>query len=191
MRVGLLYFAVLVFCATLSGWFLFTLESSLRENDPTSVALPTLYIDDFQVTSMNDQGIRHYTLTAPHLTQLPGQQGTALEKPDIDVFRDDGQIREWLIRADTGWIASDNQLVRLEEAVAMTRPPSSGKKPVMITTHDLFVYPYKDYAETAEPARMVTPHGVVDSVGFKALLREEQIVLLSDVRGNYEPPDKH
>lgn len=187
MRRGILYLGGLAVLALLSSWFLSTVESSLRESTPVDSELPVLYMDNFLATRMNVDGIREYTLASPHLVQLPGQGGTHLERPDIDVFAD-GQIRSWLIRAEQGWIAPQHEIIRLEEAVSITRPPASGKPPVVITTRNLVLHPDAGYAETVEPVRMETPDGVVDAIGLKAYLHEERLELLSEVRGNYAPP---
>ncbi len=187
MGQGIVYLGVLAILAALSGWFLFTVESSLQEDDQAATERPILYIDNFLATVMNVQGIRNYTLTSPHSVQMPGKQGTWLDRPDIDVFQENGKVRDWLIRAESGWISADHQLIRLQDAVSMTRPTSSGKRPVVINTRNVLVYPYEDYAETDEPSRLVTPGGIVDSIGFKAWLDEEQLELLATVRGKYEP----
>jgi lipopolysaccharide export system protein LptC len=186
MGQGIVYLGLLALLAALSSWFLFSIEASLNEDDQAAVQLPTLYIDESLATTINEQGIRTYTLVSPHTVQLPGDQGTWLERPDIRVFQQDGQTLDWRIRSLKGWISHDNQLIRLENAVSMKRPITSGKTPVNITTRKLLVYPYKEYAETDEPTRLVSPEIVADSVGVKAWLRTEFLELLSDVRGTYE-----
>jgi lipopolysaccharide export system protein LptC len=184
---GIFSLVILAALAILSGWLLITVKSTLYEADKNT-SIPPLYMDNFQATRMNIQGIREYTLTANHLVQLPGEQGTRVEQPKIAMFQN-GQIREWLLSAEHAWIAPDNQLIRLEQGVSLSRPLTSGKRPVVITSRVLLIYPDQDLAETTEAVHAETPGGVVDAVGLKARLNEEQLELLSDVRGSYESPN--
>lgn len=185
MRHGLVYLGILAVLAVLSAWFLSTVESSLRDEAVSDSEAPVLYVDHFVATRMNDQGLREYTLAAPYLVQWAGQQGTQLEQPEMNVFQD--QVHTWMIRAEQAWIAPDNTLIRLEQAVSMIRPASSGKRPLTITTRNLLLRSEQGYAETAEAARLETPGGLVTAVGLKAYLHTEQLELLSKVRGVYEP----
>ncbi len=181
----LLYLGLLLGLAALSSWFLSTVESSLREPVQENDNLPPLYMDNFLATHMDKQGLRKYTLAAPQLIQLPDPLGTWMEHPSIEIY-ENGRVRQWLIQAEEGWIAPDNDTIKLKETVTMTRPASSGKRPVVITTRNVFIYPNDNIAETAEAAHMETPGGVVDAIGVKALLNQEQLQLLSEVRGTYE-----
>jgi lipopolysaccharide export system protein LptC len=184
---GILYLGVLTALAILSRWFLVNVESSLRGTAVLDSEAPLLYIDDFVATRMNSQGIREYTLTAPHLIELSGQRGTQVQSPKIEFFKN-GQAPEWLIRAERGWISPSKDVIRLEDAVTMFRPPTSGKQPVVINTRDVLIRPADGYAETAAAARAETPGGVVTATGLKAYLHEERMELLSAVRGYYEQP---
>lgn len=185
MRQGLVYLGILALLAAVSTWFLSTVESSLRDETIANAEAPILYMDHFLATRMNAQGFREYTLAAPHMVQLSGQQGSRLEQPEMNVFQD--QTLSWVIRAKQAWVAPDTELIRLEQAVSITRPASSGKQPVTVTTRNLLLYPEQGFAETAEPARMETPNGWMTALGLKAYLDTEQLELLSTVRGIYEP----
>ncbi len=101
---------------------------------------------------------------------------------------EDGRIRSWLIRAEYGWIAPDNELIRLGDGVSITRPASSGKMPVAISTRNLLIRPEQEIVETADPVRMTTPNGVAEAVGLKADLKKEHLELLAKVRASYELP---
>ena len=53
---------------------------------------------------------------------------------------------------------------------------------------DVLVRPDSRYAETAAPARAVTPGGELRAVGVRAYLDQERLELLSEVRGVCESP---
>ena len=187
MRHSLLYLGVLAALALLSTWFLSTVESTLREGPAQYNNTPSLLMDNFLAVRMNEQGVREYAVASPHLVQLGDQQGTRIDSPHIDVFQD-GQIRDWSIRAESGWVSPDNELIRLQESVSIVRPAESGKQPMVITTRNVLVRPGDDTVETDEPVRMETPGGWMEAIGLRANLRTKQMHLLSHVRSIYETP---
>ena len=190
LRIGrsreILYLSLLGGVALLSSWFLSTVESSLHAPVQEHDNLPPLYMDNFLATHMDQQGIRQFTLTSPKLIQLPDPLGTWMERPSIQIFQG-GTIRQWLIQAEEGWIASGQQTIKLKDAVTLTRSASSGKRPIRINTRDVFIYPSENIVETAAAAHLETPGGVLDAIGVKAYLNDDQLELLSKVRGTYEP----
>lgn len=187
---GVLYIAGLALLAASSYGLLRWVESSLREPAPAESQAPVLTIEQIRAVRLNGAGLREYVLEAPRLTQLPGQLGTWIERPVLDWYQPDGRTREWRLLAERGWIAADNQLVRLEGEVVMTRTAESGKPPATIITRDVLVRPAERQAETAAPARAVTPGGDLRAIGLRAILDEERLELLSEVRGVYEPPKR-
>ncbi len=187
---GVLYIAGLALLAASSYGLLRWVESSLREPAPAESQAPVLTIEQIRAVRLNGAGLREYVLEAPRLTQLPGQLGTWIERPVLDWYQPDGRTREWRLLAERGWVAADNQLVRLEGEVVMTRTAESGKPPATIITRDVLVRPAERQAETAAPARAVTPGGDLRAIGLRAILDEERLELLSEVRGVYEPPKR-
>ncbi len=187
---GVLYIVGLALLAASSYGLLRWVESSLREPAPAESQAPVLTVDQIRAVRLNDAGLREYVLEAPRLTQLPGQLGTWIERPVLDWYHADGRIREWRLLAERGWVAADNQLVRLDGEVVMTRTAESGKSPATIITRDVLVRPAEGQAETAAPARAVTPGGDMRAIGLRAFLDEERLELLSEVRGVYEPPKR-
>lgn len=185
MKRELLYLGLLAALAGLSAWFLATVQTSIRDSTFVDENVPRLYADNFQLVRMNPQGTRSYTLTAPRLVQLPGQEGTQVQQPAVDIF-EHGTQPVWLLRAETGWVSADNEIIQLE-TVTFTRPATSGKYPMTLTTSKLTLYPRKDFAETAAPVRMDSPDSQVTATGLKAYLDENRLELLAEVRGRYVP----
>jgi lipopolysaccharide export system protein LptC len=187
---GVLSIAGLALLAASSYGLLRWVESSLREPAPAESQAPVLTIEQIRAVRLNGAGLREYVLEAPRLTQLPGQLGTWIERPVLDWYQPDGRTREWRLLAERGWVAADNQLVRLEGEVVVTRTAESGKPPATIITRDVLVRPAERQAETAAPARAVTPGSDLRAIGLRAILDEERLELLSEVRGVYEPPKR-
>ena len=187
---GLLSLAGLAALAGLSYGLLRWVESSLRAPAPADSQAPVLTVEQLRAVRLNLAGIREYVLAAPRLWQLPGQGGIRIEQPVLDWYQPDGQTREWRLQAEQGWIAADYQILRLEGAVVMDRTAASGKPPATIKTRDVQIYRANRYAETAAPVRAITPDGEFRAVGARAWLDQEQLELLSEVRGSYAPPKR-
>lgn len=186
---GLLYLGTLAGLAGLSLWFLFSVQSTLRTPDTDDNAEPLLYLDNFIATHRNAQGVRDYTIHAPHLIQLAGEQGTQLQQPVVKSYRD-GHVETWHIHADSGWIAPSLDLIRLHDKVTIQRPPSSGELPLTIATHDVLIWPQQNRVSTAALVHLKTATGELASTGLEADMDKRQIRLLSSVRGHYDAPPK-
>lgn len=185
---GILSLTGLALLAGLSYGLLRWVESELRQPAPVESHEPVLIIERFRAVHLNVAGLRESIIEAPRLAQLPNNLGTRIEQPVLDWYQPDGQTREWRLQAEQGWVAADQQSVRLEGEVKMVRTADSGKPPMTITTRDVWVRPEEHYAETAAPTRAVTPHGEFRAVGVRAWLDQERLELLSEVRGVYESP---
>ena len=186
---GILSLTGLALLASLSYGLLRWVESELREPTPAESQKPVLIIERFRAVRLNIAGQRESVIAAPRLAQLPNHLGTRIEQPALDWYQPDGQTREWRLQAEHGWVSADQQSVRLEGEVTMVRTADSGKPPMTITTRDVLVRPGERYAETAAPTRAVTPDGEFRAVGVRAWLDQEQLELLSEVRGVYESPE--
>ena len=185
---GFLSLTGLALLASLSYGLLRWVESELREPAPIESQEPVLVIDQFRAVRLNPAGQRESVITAPRLAQLPNRLGTRIDRPTLDWYQPDGQIREWRLQAEQGWVAADQQSVRLDGEVKMERSADSGKPPMTITTRDLLIHPNERYAETAALTQAVTPDGQFQAVGVRAWLDQERLELLSQVRGFYEAP---
>lgn len=185
---GVLSIAGLAALAGSSYALLRWVESSLRQPEPAESQAPVLTVEQFRAVRLNVAGLREYVIEAPLLQQWPSQRGTQIRQPVMDWYQPDGITREWRLQSEQGWIAANNQLVRLDGEVVMTRTAASGKSPVTLTTRDVLVHPVERQAETAAPARMITPGGEVYAVGMRAWFDQHRLELLSEVRGHYEPP---
>lgn len=184
---GWSYLAGLLLLAALSYGILRWVESSMHKSAAPESQAPILVLERFRAVRMSATGLREYVVESPMLRQLPNQAGTWVEQPLLDWYQPDGETREWRLRAEQGWVAADQQSIRLQGVVVMTRTADSGKTPVEVTTRDVLVRPTDRYAETAAPAHAVTPGGDLKAVGLRAYLDREQLELLSEVRGYYEP----
>lgn len=182
---GLLLLAGLASVAALSYALLLWLNPPTAELSRQLNSEPQLIIENFQALRLNANGGRALRVVAPRLAQLPNPLGTRITQPLLDWYQPDGQTRIWQLSAAHGWIAPDQQTVRLEGEVRLVRTAESGKPAVTIITRDLLLRPNERYAETAALTSATTANGVLQARGFRAWLDEERIELLAEVRGTY------
>jgi len=185
---GVLYLIGLTLLASLSYGLLRWVESGLREPEPAKSQEPVMIIDRFRAVRLSTIGLREYVIEAPQLSNFPDKLGTQIEWPVLDWYQLDGLTREWRLQAEQGWVAADQQIVRLKGAVTMIRLATSGKPPMTVTTHDVLIRTRERYVETAAPAQAITPGSELRAIGVRAWLDQERLELLSEVRGTYEPP---
>ncbi len=183
----LLYYGGLLLLAGASLWLLFSIRASLEPDRPREPSGPSLFLDRFLATRLDEQGVRLYTLSSPHLVELADERGTEIHQPRFEIFAADG-TRDWLIDAEQGWVSADQSLVVLQQAVDAYQSASAQRPPVTIRTRDLIYRPRLNLLSTDAEVRLETPNGWLRGTGMRADLEERRLQLLWEVRGEYAPP---
>ncbi|MDQ5911128.1 MAG: export transporter periplasmic protein LptC [Pseudomonadota bacterium] len=119
---GILSLTGLAVLAGLSYGLLRWVESELRQPPPAESLEPVLIIERFRAVRFNAAGRPESVIVAPRLAQLPNSLGTRIEQPVLEWYQPDGRTREWRLEAKQGWVATDQQLVRLEEVRGIYEP---------------------------------------------------------------------
>jgi len=73
----------------------------------------------------------------------------------------------------------------LRDQVKVERLTEGKDDTLEIHTEALKVVPAEEYAETDQPVTIVTALGVTQAVGMQANLKQQQLELLAQVRGEY------
>jgi len=146
---------------------------------------PDYYVEGFTDTQMDGLGRPSQRLAAERMTHYPESDTTELTQPRIRIY--DGERPPWRVRARSGWISGDGQVVLLRGTVHIDRSASPSIRPVHIITRDLRVQPKENYAETDEPIKFTSNNDRVDAKGMQAWFNPPvRIKLLANVRGHYE-----
>lgn len=143
-----------------------------------------LRLSDFTAVYMGADGTPEYELRGVALDHFADDETTELTAPHLTFHRPDAA--PWDVYSGHGFINAAGDLVVLSQGVKMVQQQESGV--LALTTERMRVQPEIDYAETESPVTLSSPQGVIDAVGMQAYLAEERLVLLSEVRGHYEPP---
>lgn len=176
---------LLMLVAGLSWWM-------LRSADPVSVSEgkktrhePDYYMEQFELTSLNELGEPAYRLDADNMLHYPDDDSATLERPHLVVFR--GEKEFWDIRAESGLVTNSGESVLLQGEVIILRINSDHPQALEVHTSDLMVRPQEKFAETAAAVTIKDQRGVTRAVGMWADLNQRRVELLSNVRGDYVP----
>jgi lipopolysaccharide export system protein LptC len=183
-RPEVLLLGIFLVLALGSWWLRQDVEES-AERHPNPPHTPDYWVERLAARTMDAQGRPRRLVKADTMRHFPDDDSTELTRPQID-FLGPGQP-PWQIRAQTGWVAPDGELVLLQGPVTIDRQAAANVRPVHLETRDLRVQPKEEYAETEHAVRVVSGPDRVRSQGLQAWLKEPvRIKLLADVHGHYE-----
>jgi len=146
------------------------------------------FIKGFSVTALDKEGLPRHKLSAAKLEQFMDDDTTELTSPLLTVY-DEGRP-PWVIRASSGWMSPQGELVLLKGDVLITRQTSTEVRGMKIATRDMRLYPKKDYAEGDKKVRLSSNKDWLISTGFQFWFKKPiRLKLLKNVRGRYAPPN--
>jgi lipopolysaccharide export system protein LptC len=146
--------------------------------------VPDYYMDNFEMTTMDDQGRPSSLLVSDKMLHYPDDDSTELTKPTMTLYRETG--KPWIVKSERGWVAADNKLVLLSGNVVIDRHSGPNNRPVTLFTDRLRIHPKTHFAETDQPVTMISEKRKTTAIGMRAYVRDGQLQLLDDVRVRYE-----
>ncbi len=156
---------------------------------------PDFYIKTISAHTFNDNGKLNHTLTAKNSFHYKRAAKTELQKPSMLIVRDDGSL--WYSEANQGEAIKNGKTILLNGNVKLQQftnsdhynthqTQSQNNLPTTeITTSQLTLTPKSKVASTKKAVTIRTPDNKVESVGLHANLTQQQIELLSRVRGEH------
>lgn len=166
-------------------WWLAKQSQPPETTYKTKSHTPDYFLEGFEDTQMDSSGRPSQQLSAERMTHYPDNDSTELTRPRIRLY--DGKRPPWRVRADSGWLSGDGQVVLLQGEVNIDRSASPETRPIHIVTRDLRVQPKENYIETDEPVKFTSNQDTVNAKGMQAWFNKPiRLKLLADVRGYYE-----
>ena len=162
--------AMVLATIAVATWWRLETESPDRSPRPLPAHRPDYIVDRFHAQQMDADGELHRQLEAVELRHFPDDGSSELDEPTLTVFTEEGP--PWVVRADTGWLSEDGELLRLRGGVVVRRAAGPSNRPVRIETEALRVRPRREYAETDLPASLESAQSSVESVGLRAWFGE-------------------
>lgn len=150
---------------------------------PEKRHIPDYYLGDFDLTTMNAAGRPRYYLQAQGMSHYADDDTAEMAQPRLTVYRH--EAAPWVVRSREAQVAAAGESVLLQGDVKVERPAQDRRGRLEIDTASLRVVPAKEYAETDQPVVIVTDFGVTRAIGMQADLKQQQLQLLAQVRGEY------
>lgn len=145
---------------------------------------PDFIVDNFAATSLNEQGLPRFMMSAKKMVHYPDDDSTHLEAPQLkSYFADQPTIAAY---AKTGEISSKGKDVYLRDDVRLIRAASATQSEMTFSTDYLHVIPDQDLAETDRPVTLKDAHDEIHAVGLRLDYRAQVLTLLSQVRSQNE-----
>ena len=173
---------IIIACFTLlSGLFLFWLDETptLEKAQGSDQQQPDSYMENFTVLEMQLNGKPQHRLKSGSQATYPNRDTTELTSPIFELFQEDSPPT--VITADTGQVTSDNKIVLLYGNVHLRKPTAEGALKLEATTTEAKIFPDREYVETDKPTRLIGTSVIFDSIGMKAYLKENKLILENHV----------
>lgn len=146
---------------------------------------PEFFAEDFTAWSMDETGALRYRLSGRRMEQRQ-RDGARLLTAPVLLLHEQG-APHWVLQSETGWIAPDEDRVRLLGQVDLNRIAAPGRPPLDIRTRDVLVRVPQQEASSRSPARLQAPRYHTEGIGMTLNLARETLDLHQQVRGEYAP----
>lgn len=176
---------VVLTIAALSYWLSGTQTDKAKDVSSTVQDNPDAFMEEVVTRVMDPEGLPRYELRSPRLTHYPLDNRTQMEQPRITLFRP--HQGHWQLEAESATALQGDDELQLHGKVLIQRVGADQATELEIQTSELHVYPEQDMAETQALTTLSHATGKIQSQGMRAYFKEENLQLLSQVRGHYEP----
>lgn len=178
--------AMLLVLAAGSAWLLNQVGGQASGKRQMVGYTPDFYMDDFEITTMDEQGRPWRRLSAAHMAHFPTTSTKEFTEPRLVIYRVQGT--PWHVASERGWISADDEVLLLLGKVDIWRNNLAGEREIHIETRDLKVLPESQFGETEMPVVITTAQARTQGKGMRAYLDQSRLELLSEVRTTIEPP---
>lgn len=179
-----LFIAALLLGPILLYWGLGIAPSERRTEPPRALQEGEDYFaTDTHTRVFNQQGKLDQELVTPRLDHYPDLQISALTKPHIVLYGEDGTVTT--TDSDKGTLPDDRSKALLTGDVRVNDRSTTGVE-TRVLTEKLTLYPDTKVAETDLPVTILSDNVRYDAIGMKASFEEQTLNLLSNVQGKHE-----
>ena len=146
---------------------------------------PDFIISKFSATTLNEQGVPRFLVSAQKMMHYPDDDSTLLDEPQLSSFNA-GRPPVYAF-ARQGEVSSKGDEIFLRDEVKLVRAASATQSEMTFTTPYLHVIPDRDLADTDRPVTMADAHNSVHAVGMQFDNKARKMKLLAQVRSQLDP----
>lgn len=146
-----------------------------------------VFMNDFHLTSMDENGKPDFTLQGANLQQFKDSTDTEIKSPIFYLLQQDNQ---WKISADNATLNNDEKTILLSNNVIMRQliTKSQNIEPAaIIRTQSLLIDTKTKIAKTDAPVEITRGKSLMKSIGMVYNNDNNELELTSDVNGYYLP----
>ncbi|MCK5001703.1 MAG: LPS export ABC transporter periplasmic protein LptC [Gammaproteobacteria bacterium] len=149
----------------------------LQSSDPHYV---DVFIQDFTLTAMSDDGKPAYILKAKRLEHYNDSNYAVINEPVIQLKQGD---HRWLISANSGEIDDENQIIILRNSVVLQQQDKA--QPIRLETEQLEIDTRQQIAKSMHTVSIIQQEFTLQSKGMILDNASGQLELLNSVTGRY------
>jgi lipopolysaccharide export system protein LptC len=158
-------------------------EESPAKSTPGKV---DYYSKNIRRTVMDETGQPKELLLAETLTHYENDNHTELSRPVMTLYAKDGSP-PWVIHADSALLPGQGDQIFLQGNVLVLRDADKNGRTIRIETTNARVQPDKNYAETDEFVRVLSPPDTLTGTGAQVWFGDDlKFTILSNVRRKHE-----
>ena len=168
--------AALVFWGS-QTWENKTAIKNLEYSDPHYI---DVFIHDFTITAMGDNGKPAYTLKAKRLEHYNDNNYAVIKEPVIQLKQG---VQHWMINAKMGEIDDDNQIIVLRGSVVLQQLDKP--QPLRLETEHLEIDARQQIVKSMQTVSIIQQEFNLQSEGMILNNTTGQLELLNSVSGHY------
>ncbi|MGZ8217532.1 LPS export ABC transporter periplasmic protein LptC [Methylomagnum sp.] len=187
---SLLTYLVLALLAVGSWW---ASEIFMPKDESPSKPLPgkvDYYSKALRRTVMDEAGQPKELLVADSLTHYENDNHSELSHPVMTLYSKEGGP-PWIIEAESAMLPGEGDDVYLYGEVLIRREADKNGRTIRIETSNARVQPERQYAETDEFVRMLSPPDIMTGTGAQVFFGDDlKFTVLSNVRRKHDVQPK-
>jgi len=146
---------------------------------------PDFIISKFSATTLNEQGVPRFLISAQKMVHYPDDDSTHLDEPRLTSFNA-GRSPVYVFSRQ-GEVSSKGDEVFLRDDVKLIRAASATQSEMVLATSYLHIIPDLDLADTNSPVAMTDAHNTMHAVGMQFDNKARIMKLLAQVESQHDP----
>ncbi|WP_394130295.1 LPS export ABC transporter periplasmic protein LptC [Shewanella maritima] len=179
--------AIIIFFSTAIAlyWQVQVKRNAMQDSKVKTVERPDFIANDLKTTMFNEQGYIESKVTATHMEHFESTNLTHFTDPVYLIFPENGEA-QWRLSATKGQLDKENSEVTLFDdvlidAIDIDEPLQS------LRTKDMTLNLTTMIGTSQERVNIKGKGFIIDGLGLHADLNTQELTLLSQVEGIYEP----
>jgi lipopolysaccharide export system protein LptC len=172
--------AIAVIAIVVWGMQSYEKEQAINTSDRSNPHFIDLFMRDFTLTAMNEEGVPNHTLQASYFEHFNDSENARLVNPVIRLLQLDNN---WIVSAEKGEIDNDHKQITLYKNVVMTQ--QGAEFPIQLETSHLEIDTSRQIAKTDKAVHITQKGFDLQSTGMILNTLSGQFELIANVKSTY------